>query len=338
MNSSLRNSLYIFSLSPALLVIYGNLHGGIFTLTNVFYSLFVLASIEWIVPSVKSNAHSDKNDAMPHLVVLMHVPFQLASLLSLFYGISHGILEGYWIVGAALSTGLNSGSSAIVVAHELIHRKNRLEQTLGKLLLFSAGNMYFYIAHLKVHHKWVGTEKDFSTARYGESLYGFFIRSVKEQFQGSMKMEAARLIILEKSGYGLHNYVVSQVALQFFTITLLALLIGPMAAYAYLIQCIFANFLLEYINYSQHYGLTRAQNQRVTEHHSWDCDKVVSRFVLVDLARHADHHYYASKPFHTLENYESGPKLPTGYAGLFFIAAIPPLWKKVMHKRILNGQ
>ena len=336
MKSTLRNSLYVFSLSPAVLAIYGNLNGGILTFTNVFYSLVILATIEWIVPSVTSNNHSDKNDAMPHFIALMHVPFQLASLLSLFYGINEGIIEGYWIVGAALSTGLNSGSSAIVVAHELIHRKNNFEQSMGKLLLFTAGNMYFYVAHLRVHHKWVGTDKDFSTARYGESLYGFFIRSAKEQFIGSMQMEATRLSKENKAGYGLGNYVVRQVALQICLLLLLFAILGPMAVYAYLIQCVFANFLLEYINYSQHYGLTRAENQRVTEHHSWDCDKVVSRFVLVDLARHADHHYYASKPFHTLENYENSPKLPTGYAGLFFIAAIPPLWKKVMHKRLVN--
>jgi alkane 1-monooxygenase len=95
-----------------------------------------------------------------------------------------------------------------------------------------------------------------------------------------------------------------------------------------------ANFLLEYVNYIEHYGLTRRENERVNEMHSWQSDSIVSRFLLVDLSRHADHHYYAAKPFHTLDSHVKSPELPSGYAGLFFVAAIPPLWFKLIDNRI----
>jgi alkane 1-monooxygenase len=334
MSRLLRNALYLLSFTPAIAVLYGNLHGSYFTSLNFIYSLIVLAIIEWITPPFTSNDHSEKGDVMPTFIIWMHVPVQILCVSSLFYGIHRGIIEGYWIISAALSTGLNSGSSAIVVSHELIHRKNKFEQWLGKVLLFTAGNMYFYIDHLRVHHKWVGTEKDHATARKGESLYGFFIRSVSGQLQGAVKLEAERL---KKSGiapYGLSNYVIQQLLLLALLLFSIYLVIGISAVVAFAIQCFFANFLLEYVNYIQHYGLTRHEKQRATEEHSWDCDQLVSRFVLVDLSRHADHHYYASKPYHTLVHYEKSPKLPTGYAGLFFIAAIPPLWRNVMHPRL----
>jgi alkane 1-monooxygenase len=121
------------------------------------------------------------------------------------------------------------------------------------------------------------------------------------------------------------------VVLQLSLLLLLFVFLGWIAVAAYIAQALFANFLLEYVNYIQHYGLTRDEKQRVTELHSWDTNQFVSRFVLVDLARHADHHYYASKPYHTLITYENSNKLPSGFAGLFFVAAIPPLWRKVIH-------
>jgi alkane 1-monooxygenase len=329
-----RNWLYTLSLTPGLVAIYGNLTGGIFALGNFVFSLGFLAVSEWITKDFLSNDASDQDDFIPKFILLLHIPFQLMSVASLFYGIYTHVLTDYFVVGAALSTALNSGTSAIIVSHEYIHRKVKYERMLGKLLLFSAGNLYFYIDHLKVHHKWVGTNKDHATARFGESLYAFFVRSVSGQFWGALKIEAQRLKTGNKIPYGIRNYVIRQLVLQTVFLFLVYYFIGMIAVGAWLIQCLFANFLLEYVNYIQHYGLSRNENQRVTEEHSWQSDKFVSRFVLVDLSRHADHHYYASKPYHTLKTYHNSPVLPTGYAGLFFIAAVPKLWFNMMHKKI----
>ncbi|MFZ4797356.1 MAG: alkane 1-monooxygenase [Bacteroidia bacterium] len=329
-----RNWLYTFSLTPGLVAIYGNLTGGFFAFGNVIFSLVFLAISEWITKDFLSNDASEKDDIIPKFILILHIPLQLLSVASLFYGIYTEILTDYFIIGAALSTGLNSGSSAIIVSHEYIHRKVNYERMLGKLLLFSAGNLYFYIDHLKVHHKWVGTNKDHATARFGESMYAFFIRSVSGQFWGAINIEAQRLKTENKMPFGLGNYVIRQLVLQAVFVFCLYYFIGVIAVGAWIIQCFFANFLLEYVNYIQHYGLNRNENQRVTEEHSWQSDKFVSRFVLVDLSRHADHHYYASKPYHTLKTYHNSPVLPTGYAGLFFIAAVPKLWFSIMNKKI----
>jgi alkane 1-monooxygenase len=337
MNGTLRNWLYVLSLTPAVAVIYGNLHGGIWTLTNVLYSLVFLALIEWTTPSFVSNEATNRSDTIPNLILLLHIPFQLASLLSLFYGIQHGIIDRGWIVAAAVSTGVNSGSAAIVVSHEYIHRKRQLERFFGKLLLFTAGNMYFYIDHLMVHHKLVGTSQDHASARRNESIYTFFVRSVTGQLLGAIRIESKRMVKEKRSAFSLHHYVYRQFAMQFLLIGVLFYFIGIWAIVAYAIQCFFANYLLEYVNYTQHYGLSRNENERVTEMHSWDCDQLVSRFVLVDLSRHADHHAHATKPYHTLLHVEQSPKLPSGYAGLFFFASIPQIWYKMVHP-ILDKQ
>lgn len=329
-----RNFLYLFSLTPSLFCVYGNLNGNWFTLGNTLYSLVFLAAIEWLSKPIGSNQSTHKDSLIPQIILILHIPFQLASIGSLIYGIQSGIVTDYWMFTAAISTGINSGSSAIVVSHELIHRKNRAENFLGRWLLFTAGNMYFFVDHLKVHHKWVGTAKDHATARLNENLYSFFLRSTLGQFMGAIQLENERLKKEKKNNWLLNHYVFRQLILHAIFDTGLYFFGGILLVAIWFLHCIVANFLLEYVNYVQHYGLRRPEKSRVTEEHSWESDLFVSRFVLVDLSRHADHHYHASKPYHTLVNYDNSPKMPSGYAGMFLMAAIPPIWFKVIHKKM----
>ncbi len=334
MRAQHRNSLYLFSLLPAIAVIFGNLNGGIFTLSNTVLTLGVLGILEWITPAFLSNNHSPKQDDMPKLILYAHIPLQLISVLSLFYGIYFKTISENWVIAAAFSTGLNTGTSAIVVAHEFIHCRKSIDRFFGKFLLFTAGNIYFYIEHLVVHHRWVGTDKDNATAKYGESLYSFFVRSAFGQIKGAYRIESERLKALGKYHISVKNYVLRQIGLQLIAVVIIYYFLGILFLWAWIIQCFLAGFLLEYVNYIQHYGLTRDEKQRTSELYSWESNQFASRFFLVDLSRHADHHYYASKPYHTLINYDLSPKLPSGYAGLFFVAAIPFLWRNLIHRSL----
>lgn len=333
MKANFRNLSYILSYTPAALAIYGNLQGGLFAWMNLGYSLGFLALLEWIVPQISNNEHTDKNDPFPSVILLLHIPLQWASLATFLIGVSSGKIEGIHSIGALLSTGLNSGTSATVVAHEFVHRKNQVFQFLGKHLLFTACNPYFFVEHLRVHHKWVGTNRDSASALKNESLYAFLIRSVSGQISGAIYLENERLKKANKTINPLNHYVYRQFLGYSAFCSVLLFSLGP-AAFLFLAQGLIAIFLLEYVNYIEHYGLRRDEKSRVTEIHSWDSDRFISRFLLVDLSRHADHHYYASKPYHTLQNYPSSHKLPSGYAGLFFLAIIPPLWFKVINPRI----
>ncbi len=336
MKANWRNLFYFFSLVPAVVCIVGNYLGAWYTASNLIFSLFILALLEWFGPSVNSNDAAEKDAVIPKLVLLLHIPFQFFSIYSLITGIGSGRIEGIWMLFAAISTGINSGSSAIVVSHELIHKKSPFWQFLGRWLLFTAGNMYFFIDHLRVHHKWVGTGKDHATAKKGENIYAFFLRSTLGQFTGAISLENERLKKEGKQNWLFNHYVFRQLLLHAAFDTMLILYGGIVLWLLWVFHCVVANFLLEYVNYVQHYGLERNEKERVTELHSWDSDLFVSRFVLVDLSRHADHHYYASKPYHTLQSFETSPKMPSGYAGLFFIAILPPLWFKLMDARIPN--
>jgi alkane 1-monooxygenase len=329
----MRNYKYFWSLLPGLAVVVGNLAGGWWGMSNFIFSLGLLAFIEWFFPEDKNNA-AGGSEFIPDLILILHVFMQMAALTSLFYAIHENKFTGWQLFWACISTGIHTGTSSIVIAHELIHRKELHWQLMGKFLLFTAGNIYFFVEHLRVHHKHVGTEVDPATARYNESLYSFYIRTSLQQISGAWKIETERLRKEGKTGLHYRNYLVASSLLLLTLLICLWYFAGIIAIAAFILQCVVANFLLEYTNYIEHYGLTRKDNERVTEVHSWQSDKVISRFILVDLSRHSDHHYYASKPYHKLITYERSPVLPGGYASAIYIALIPPLWFYVMNPRI----
>jgi alkane 1-monooxygenase len=76
--------------------------------------------------------------------------------------------------------GTTSGSSALIVAHELIHRSQRHKQVLGKMLLYTVCYEHFVIAHLQGHHLSVATPEDIATAKLDENFNSYWKRVIVE--------------------------------------------------------------------------------------------------------------------------------------------------------------
>ncbi|MGA1666263.1 MAG: alkane 1-monooxygenase [Bacteroidia bacterium] len=331
-NNPNRSYAYALTLVPGLITLWGNTMGGAWAWSNVIFVLVIVNSLEWIL------RHQRNNDAvtesgLPDLYVVMAIPMVLAGIGTLLWGTYSGILEGSSLVGAVLSTGFSSGSMGIVAAHEMIHRKESAWKRAGDFLLFLVMNPYFAIDHLRVHHRHVATPLDHASARYGENFYRFLLRSIQGQYMQSLQLEAERLQKAGRLPYGFGNAIVRNTLLQIPLLGILAW-VQPWLAIVYAGQALFADILLEYTNYIEHYGLERAENERVRAHHAWQSDKPFSRFMLYDLSRHADHHMYGGKPYYQLKTHEDGPTLPGGYAGLIVPVLIPPLWFTMIHPRI----
>jgi alkane 1-monooxygenase len=109
--------------------------------------------------------------------------------------------------------------------------------------------------------------------------------------------------------------------------------LGPKALLFWVLQSAYAVFLLEAINYIEHYGLRRRPGEAFGVQHAWNADPVLTNCLVANLQRHSDHHLHAWKPYPTLEALP-GPQLPTGYAGCLFLASVPALWFRAMHARL----
>ena len=116
---------------------------------------------------------------------------------------------------------------------------------------------------------------------------------------------------------------------------------GATAALVVVAQAILGFSLLEIVNYLEHYGLERrklpnGKYERVTPLHSWNSNHLVTNGFLYHLQRHSDHHAWPARRYQVLRNFPETPQLPTGYAGMILLAAVPPLWFRVMDRRVLD--
>lgn len=98
-----------------------------------------------------------------------------------------------WVVSIGIVGGLG-----INVAHELIHKDDRLETWAGGFLLSMVCYAGFKVEHIRGHHVNVSTPEDASSSRYNQSLYSFLPHAYVHNFLNAWKLEAERL---RRKGY-----------------------------------------------------------------------------------------------------------------------------------------
>ena len=110
------------------------------------------------------------------------------------------------------------------------------------------------------------------------------------------------------------------------------------------IQAVVGFSLLEVVNYMEHYGMLRQKvgegdrerYERVLPGHSWNSNNIATNVLLYHLQRHSDHHANPTRRYQTLRDFEESPVLPTGYAGMIVLAAVPAVWRRVMDQRVVD--
>lgn len=172
-----------------------------------------------------------------------------------------------------LNTGLMSTIS-FGVAHELIHKLNLAEWSLGMILLGMANYSHFYIQHIFGHHKTVGTIDDVNTARYNETVYQFFPRSIFGGYWRSWQIEFERLDRLCLPVY--KNKMIPITVVTILVPFIVFKLFGFMALLFFFGQSFIGIIFTETINYIEHYGLERrkmktGRYEKISERDSWDC-------------------------------------------------------------------
>lgn len=273
------------------------------------------------------------------LFLFLNVPIIMGLLYYFFESITsidYSYFEG---VGLLLSIGIVLGASGINVAHELGHKDPLTHRIAAKVLLLPSLYMHFIIEHNRGHHKYVATLADPATSRKGESLYGFWIRSTIHSYVNAWKLESRRLRHTPRINKIFLNEMIYFTLIQILYLSSIYYIYGGTACFAAIIVAIVSFLLLESINYIEHYGLLRGRNEdgryeRVMPEHSWNSNHHLGRIMLYELTRHSDHHYLANKKYQVLNHHDQSPQLPYGYPTSILIAAVPPLWFRIMHTRI----
>lgn len=279
-----------------------------------------------------------KEDRIYDFQLYIMIPIQYVLLFVFLRSMGE---EGLTLVdrlGRISGMGMLCGVIGINVAHELGHRNTWYEQLMAKMLLLTSMYMHFFIEHNKGHHRNVSTREDPSSARLGEVLYLFWVRSVVYSYLSAWRIEKEKLKKRKKSFLSLQNEMLLFQIIQLGFCIGVGLYFGWLIMTYFLLAAMMGFLLLETVNYIEHYGLERNKKgtsyERVMPWHSWNSNHMVGRIILFELSRHSDHHYIASRKYQILRNIDESPQMPTGYPGMMILATLPPLWFFIMNPRI----
>jgi len=322
---------YLLALLLPASIYVGLLADGFWSFTALGFAFGLVPVLEAVLPTFAANlseAQRAERLGQPwyDVLVLAQIPLHLGAI-ALFVKVvpedrAAGDLTS--LVGHIAAMGVSCGTLAINVAHELGHRPNATYQRLAQGLLVTTLYGQFFIDHNLGHHKNVATPEDASTARYGEVLYAFWVRSIVGVWRTAWHLKPLLMAVLFTAE-----------ALMLFGFWLLA----PEALVPFLAAAVMGILLLETVNYIEHYGLLR---QKVSAHryenaqpaHSWNSNHPLGRFMLFELTRHSDHHAHPHKPYPVLDHFDEAPQMPAGYPAMMVLAALPPIWFRVMNPRL----
>ncbi|MCI4668300.1 MAG: alkane 1-monooxygenase [Bacteroidia bacterium] len=324
------------------LVLFSLYMGGVWSYSVIIFVYVLVPIVELFFKGSEENMNKieekiAREDRFYDYLLYGLVPVQFVILAYFLFRVGDESLMLYEKIGMISAYGLSAGFS-INNAHELGHRSTKHEQFMSKLLLLSSLYMHFFIEHNRGHHKNVATEEDPATSRYGENIYAFFIRTVTGSWISAWRLEGEKLARYKHAFWSVHNEMLRFQIIQVLLLIGIGLTFGPMVLVCFVIGASMGFMLLETVNYIEHYGLTRKKKgkgyERTLPIHSWNSNHPIGRLLLLELSRHSDHHFLASRPYQVLRHFDESPQMPTGYPGMMVLALVPPLWFRVMHKRI----
>ena len=258
------------------------------------------------------------------------------------YGLTRVAQGGYSpleFLGMSFSIGLIGAGGGINVAHELMHRRGKAERAVAEIMLTSVSYTHFCVEHVLGHHRRVATPEDPASADLGDQAYVFAFKSMFGGVISAWELEGARVQRRDAGFMHLGDRRVRHPLMIATAYGIAFAMAGSIGVLFFAAQSLTAVFLLEVINYVEHYGLRRKPTskgnyERVQPHHSWNACQRITNWFLYNLQRHSDHHYLARRPYWQLRHYEDVPQLPFGYATAIVVALIPPLWWRIMDPRV----
>lgn len=316
----------------------------VFWYSGPIWILAIIPLLDWIFGTDDANApdwavEQLSEDRFYRWCTFLFLPLQYAGLVYACSIVASGDLAWWQQLGYALTVGTVAGV-AINTAHELGHKKERSARLLAKLALAQSGYGHFCVEHNRGHHNRVATPEDPASSRLGESFWAFLPRTVAGSARSAWGLEATRLRAQDKPVCSAGNDVLTAWAV---TVALFGALVagfGLGIVPFLVVQAVFGFSLLEVVNYLEHYGLLRQKDdrgryERCNPQHSWNSNHVASNVILYNLERHSDHHAHPTRRFQALRHFDESPQLPSGYGLMLGLAYVPPVWRRVMDRRVL---
>ena len=314
------------------------------------YAYILVPILDEVVNRDSQNASAEEyekliKDCYFDFLVYSHVYIQYFMLAWCCYVLTHDNLIWWQVAGLMLSQGVYA-STIINVAHELGHRASPVAQFHSRMALLSVCYMHFLVEHNRGHHVHVATPLDPATAKKNQTIFSFWKQTLIGGFQSAWNIEKKLLEKQGKTSWNVRNEMIWVIVLPIVLGGFLTLFFSGISEKLewivpifFVVQSIIAILSLECVNYIEHYGIVRREisegkYEKVNPLHSWNANHFYSNLMLFQLQRHSDHHAYASRPYQVLRHFNESPQLPFGYTMMILMSLVPPIWFKVMNKRL----
>lgn len=312
----------------------------------VFLAFFYVGMplLDWLLGEDRSNPPESAVPALEadqyyRVITWLVVPLLWFGFLFNVTFLATTSLPWYHWLAVAIGTG-NILGFGLNLGHEMGHKKTWIDRKLALATLALGGYGHFSVEHNRGHHRWVATPEDPASSRMGESIWRFMFRELPGAFFRAWDLESERLERGGKSEWSLDNEIVQAGIVTLALYATLLWLYGPAMAPVLAVVAFWGAFQLTSANYIEHYGLVRRklENGRYEQcqpHHSWNSNHIASNLALFHLQRHSDHHAHPTRSYQSLRDFPDLPTLPSGYFGCFVAAYIPPLWFRLMDRRLI---
>ena len=307
--------------------------------------VFVLIPLLDLVAGLDPNNPPDEvidrleNDRFYRWITYAFLPLQYLCIVWTAWMVTRPQYDVADRIGMAISAGMVAGI-AINTAHELGHKKEKHERWLSRVALAHTFYGHFFIEHNRGHHVRVATPEDPASSKLGETIWAFLPRTVLGSLRSAWGLEKRRMQRRGISPWTLRNDVLNAWAMSAVLWGGLVIAFGVGVLPYLLIQAVVGIWLLESVNYLEHYGMRRQKTEsgryeRVNPSHSWNSNNIGTNVLLYHLQRHSDHHANPTRRYQALRDFPEAPVLPTGYAGMIVLTWVPALWRRVMDRRVL---
>ncbi|MFC3615529.1 alkane 1-monooxygenase [Lutimaribacter marinistellae] len=319
----------IASLVPAGLILAGATVGGAWGWAILGYMTVYVWVLDRMNVTLKPREDLERV-ARVYSVLLALVHF--AVMPAAVWALAAGAFNWPQALAFWAGTGLFLGQVSNSNAHELIHRPGRAERGLGVLVYVTLLYAQHVPAHLLVHHVHVATDRDPNSAALGHGFWSFALRAWLGELRAGYLAEARRRPGLR---HPYLRYTLGEVGV----VMMAAALAGWAGVAALLALAGYAQIQLLLADYIQHYGLRRkaradGRTEPTGPAHSWNAPHWYSAAMMLNAPRHSDHHTNPGRIYSALRLEADMPRWPYSMPVMATIALIPPLWRRVMDRRV----
>ena len=192
---------YLFAYTVPLASFISLASTGIGTYSAAIYAFVVLPFLDVVLGKNTTNLDDETRNSKAinklfDWMLYFNLPIVFGLMSYCFFQVTNQSYTTSEWIGLSLSAGILLATNGINVAHELGHRQSFLERTMSKVLYIPCLYMHFYIEHNFGHHMKVATPDDGATAKYNQSVYAFWIRSVSKQYVDAWKKQIELLSLI----------------------------------------------------------------------------------------------------------------------------------------------